>query len=198
MSNQGLDDPLSRPRISPGIGSNPLPTAGPGLGTPAGTGADNRRPAPAIERTAVDSIDAIVRSLYGSIYPANLDGGEEITLDARLRWDRFRALFDAHARLVRVAGDQTTTMTPDEFIAAVDAGPQRPVSERELARRTDTYAGIAHVFSSYDRVRSDGTSVRGINTIQLRNDGCRWWITSLMWADEHADDPMPSRYLPRH
>lgn len=184
MSTQGLDDPLSSTPsgISPSFG--------------VARGIDPRTATSPIELTAVDSLDAIVRTLYASIYPKRHKDG--VTGVAQPDWTRFRALFDPSARLVKVDGARTDAMSVDSFIAHVEASPQRAIEERELARRTDAYAGIAQVFSSYDRVDASGQVCRGINTIQLRNDGRRWWIFSLMWADECEADPMPSRYLPRH
>ena len=187
MSTQGLDDPLS----TPAQGMQPSMAIAPSA---------ERAAVPHIELTAVDSLDAIIRTLYASLYPAahRYDAPGDGAPPGAPGWARFRALFDPSARLVKVADGTTSAMTVDEFIAKVEASPGRAVAERELARRTDAYAGIAQVFSSYDRVGPQGEVCRGINTIQLRNDGRRWWITSLMWADEQADEPMPSRYLRRH
>lgn len=158
----------------------------------------DRAAVPHIELSAVDSLDAIIRSLYASLFPRGHSDDEPTEASAQTSWSRFRALFDPSARMVKVSGTHSNAMTVDEFIRAVEASPGCAVAERELARRTDAYAGIAQVFSSYDRVGPDGQICRGINTIQLRNDGQRWWIFSLMWADECEDEPVPSRYLPRH
>ncbi len=38
-------------------------------------------------------------------------------------------------------------------------------------------------------------SIRGINSIQLFNDGERWWISCIMWEDERPDNPIPDEYL---
>ncbi|MCA9690080.1 MAG: hypothetical protein KC636_10760 [Myxococcales bacterium] len=72
--------------------------------------------------------------------------------------------------------------------------------ERELFRRTEVFGAIAHVFSTYEgRTRNTGDStllVRGINSFQLRNDGQRWWLLSILWTEEHPQNPLPAAYLP--
>jgi hypothetical protein len=37
--------------------------------------------------------------------------------------------------------------------------------------------------------------MRGINSIQLFNDGKRWWILSIYWQHEVARHPLPEKYL---
>jgi hypothetical protein len=38
--------------------------------------------------------------------------------------------------------------------------------------------------------------MRGINSVQLFNDGRRWWIVSIYWQQENARAPIPEKYLP--
>lgn len=70
--------------------------------------------------------------------------------------------------------------------------------EREIARREELFGNIAHVFSTYEGVREGDPEpfVRGINSIQLLNDGSRWWIVSVYWQAEGPVNPLPARYLP--
>ena len=73
-------------------------------------------------------------------------------------------------------------------------------AERELFRRTEVFAGIAHVFTTYESRTDDGDGqllYRGINSVQLRNDGRRWWILTILWTDERDECPIPPAYLPR-
>lgn len=37
--------------------------------------------------------------------------------------------------------------------------------------------------------------MRGINSIQLMNDGKRWWIVSLMWEAESDTLKLPAEFL---
>jgi hypothetical protein len=47
---------------------------------------------------------------------------------------------------------------------------------------------LRQVFSSYESRRSltDKPFERGINSIQLLNDGKRWWVLSIFWDTERA------------
>jgi len=37
--------------------------------------------------------------------------------------------------------------------------------------------------------------MRGINSIQLMNDGKRWWIVTVFWHAEDEKNPLPAEYL---
>ena len=60
--------------------------------------------------------------------------------------------------------------------------------EIEIARRTELFGNMAHVWSSYEARRSpEDVEVerRGINSIQLyRDDSGRWRIYSMIWDNE--------------
>jgi DNA-binding beta-propeller fold protein YncE len=143
----------------------------------------------------VASIDAILGALYDVISgPAG----------QKRDWDRFRSLFAPGARLIPTArrGDGMQvlrTITPDDYATTI--GPQLEAGgffEREIGRRTEQFGGIAHVFSAYDskRLASDPTPfARGINSIQLLNDGRRWWVVSIFWDSERRENPIPADLL---
>jgi len=143
----------------------------------------------------VASIDAIIASLYDVISgPAG---------QAR-DWKRFLSLFAPGARLVptgrRPDGSHfMRTLTPEEY--ATQIGPQLERGgffEREIGRRVDAFGGIAQVFSAYDSKRTQADPApfaRGINSIQLLNDGTRWWVVSIFWDSERPGNPIPSQYL---
>jgi hypothetical protein len=145
----------------------------------------------------VSSIDGIIAALYDVISgPAG---------QAR-DWDRFRGLFAPGARLIptgrRPDGARVLrVLTPDEYATA--SGPQLERNgffEREIGRRTEEFGGIAHVFSTYDSKRLATDSVpfaRGINSIQLQNDGKRWYVVTVFWDSERPDNPLPAKYLGR-
>jgi hypothetical protein len=160
-------------------------------------------PPPAIHGD-VESLDAIVTALYDSV---SFEQG------SRPNWDRFRSLFEPTALMVRV--DPGLTAIPsrerdepgfrvssiDDYMArttaAIDSGTLSAFRERELTRRTEVFADLAQVFSTYERSAEAGEVRRGVNSMQLVKDGTRWWIVSLSWIDETDDGPLPSRYLPR-
>jgi hypothetical protein len=53
------------------------------------------------------------------------------------------------------------------------------------------------VFSTYES-RRDSTDTRrghGINSIQLFNDGTRWWVVGVLWDNERPDKPIPAVYM---
>ena len=157
-------------------------------------------PAPAVSNPSyaadVASMDAIVAALYASI-----SGDAGVARD----WDRFRNLFHPSARLMPTGTDaqgQGTLrpLTPQDYVDR--AGPslvRDGFHEQEIARRTDRYGRIAHLFSTYEarRAATDPRPfMRGINSIQLFDDGTRWWIVSVYWQAEAPDLPLPADYLP--
>ena len=119
--------------------------------------------------------------------------------------NRLTSLCLPHGRLMKVHADAIDDMSVPEFIAHMQAQIRdqglREFVERELFRRTEVFAGIAHVFTTYEsRTDDDGGEhplYRGINSVQLRHDGRRWWILTILWTDERDDCPIPAAYLPR-
>lgn len=155
----------------------------------------------------VDSIDHIIAAVYDVISgPAG----------QKRDWERMRSLFVPGARLmptspVRPAGTapdaplkgdeplKTNVLDVDGYIAR--GGPyleEHGFFERQFASRVETYGHIAHVWSSYEsRHKADDPKpfARGINSIQLMNDGTRWWIVSIFWEQETPRTQIPSKYL---
>lgn len=150
----------------------------------------------------VDSLDGIVNALYASISFVDGRGPD---------WARFRGLFDPNAVMVRVQAGVSSESTDqptqrevssiDDYItrttAAVASGALAAFTERELTRRTEVFADLAQVFSTYERSVDAGELRRGINSMQLVKYGDRWWVVSLAWTDETDGGLLPSRYLPR-
>jgi hypothetical protein len=172
--------------------TQPAPATRTAVAPTASTTAASTPPA---DPADVASVDAILGALYDVISgPAG----------QRRNWDRMRSLFVPGARLIPTVRrpDGTRSMqvwTVDQYITIV--GPRLEETgffERELARRTERYGSIVHVFSTYDskRTASDPQPfARGINSIQLWNDGRRWWVVSIFWEGERPDNPIPARYM---
>lgn len=145
----------------------------------------------------VASIDAIITALYDVISgPAG---------QAR-NWARFHSLFAEGARLIPTAirPDGSRFMgvwTPQEYVERAGVNLERNgFFEREIGRTTEEFGQIAHVFSAYDSKRTLADAepfARGINSIQLRHDGTRWYVVTIFWDSERPDNPIPPRYLPR-
>jgi len=155
--------------------------------------------APAPRPTDVASADAIIAALYDVI-----SGPAGQTRD----WDRFRSLFVPGARLivVRARPDSTGSraprvMTPEQYIETAGTQLERNgFFEREIAQVSERFGGVTHRFSTYDSKRNASDAqpfARGINSIQLLNDGTRWWVVTIYWDSERPDNPIPAKYLPR-
>jgi hypothetical protein len=154
---------------------------------------------PALEANLADvkSMDAILAALYDVISgPAG----------KKRDWNRFRSLFIAGARLIPAAKRpdgvfETHVLDPEGYVTrAAPFLEKQGFYEREIARKVDSFGQIAHVFSTYDSRHSadDKTPfARGINSIQLLNDGKRWWIVTVYWDSERPDNPLPPQYLPK-
>lgn len=152
-------------------------------------------PAQIAQAADVVSVDAILAALYDTISgPA---GGAR-------DWTRLRSLFAPTARLMAVGpapdgGYGARSMAVEDYIARVSpVFAKTGFYEKEAARATDAFGQIVHVFSTYESRHAPGDAKpfqRGINSIQLFNDGKRWWIVNLVWRAEDDKLPLPERYL---
>ena len=143
----------------------------------------------------VNSIDAIVAALYDVISgPAG----------QKRDWDRMRSLFAPRAHLIPTAKrpDGSSVMlvwTVDQYITAAGASLEKDgFFEREIGRHVDRYGDIVQVFSSYDSKKTKEDQkpfARGINSIQMRYDGTRWWIVTVFWEGETPANPIPAEFL---
>jgi hypothetical protein len=141
----------------------------------------------------VASVPGIVKASYDAI---SGPPGQILNLD------RFRSLFLPTAQLVSVSvkGGQAEAhvMTLKQFVDMVTGmiGKDGHV-EHELSERADVYGNMANVWSTYESrtTLEDAHVMRGINSIQLFNDGKRWWISGAQWQHESPDAPIPAKYL---
>ena len=140
-------------------------------------------------------IDAAVRGVYDVISgPAG----------QKRNWDRMRSLFIPGARLIPTTASPQGKVVPrvldvEGYIGR--AGPNLEKNgffEREISRKTDTFGNITQLFSTYEsrHAKEDAKPfARGINSIQLVNDGTRWWVVTIFWDSERPDNPIPEKYL---
>jgi hypothetical protein len=150
---------------------------------------------PAANASDVASMDSIVAALYDVISgPAG----------KKRDWDRFRSLFIPGARLIptgkRQSGEIASRVTTVDGYATANSKflEENGFFEKEVSRRTESFGNIAHVFSTYEsRHKAEDAKpfARGINSIQLMNDGKRWWIVTVFWQGEGPDNPLPEKYL---
>lgn len=150
---------------------------------------------PAANPDDVATIDSTVAALYDVISgPAG----------KKRDWNRFRSLFIPGARLIPTSKKQgggfgSTVIDPEGYITRSSSFlEEQGFFEKEIARRTETFGNIAQVFSTYEARRKAEEKepfMRGINSIQLMNDGKRWWIVTVFWQAESPDNPLPKKYL---
>lgn len=143
----------------------------------------------------VGSIDGILAALYDVISgPAG----------QKRDWDRLRTLFIPEARLIPTGKRPDGTfskrvMSVEDYINT--SGPfleKNGFFESEIGRKTEQFGGVVHVFSTYESRKAAADEkpfMRGINSIQLWNDGTRWWVVTIFWQNENPDTPIPAKYL---
>jgi len=146
----------------------------------------------------VESIEAIVAAAYDVISgPAG----------KKRDWNRERSLFISGARLIPTAvdaGRNDVDLAPqvldvDAYIARVESYfATTGFYEKEVARRVEQFGQIAHVWSTYESRHDPNDAepfMRGINSIQLFNNGSRWWILTIYWQHESRQHAIPEKYL---
>lgn len=162
--------------------------------TPAPTAAQTPAAIPAADAAEVATMDSIVAALYDVISGP----------PGKRNWDRFRSLFVPGARLIPTGKRQTgevssRVLTPDEYIERSAPFLEKDgFFEREISRRLEKFGNIAHIFSTYEsrHAKDDAKPfARGINSIQLMNDGKRWWVVTIFWQGEDAQNQLPAEYL---
>lgn len=145
----------------------------------------------------VSSPEAIIAAVYDVISgPAG----------HKRNWDRMRTLFVPDARMIatgkRQSGEITRrAMSVEDYINS--SGPyleKEGFFEKEIGSIKEQFGNIVHVFSSYESKRTiadEKPFMRGINSIQLWNDGKRWWVITILWQSENGDTPIPEKYIPK-
>lgn len=146
----------------------------------------------------VQSLDSTLETLYGVI---SGEKGQERD------WELFNYLFHPEAKLIPSGKNaeglhSARFMSPDDYIKSSGKWlVENGFFEKEIHRSTDTFGNISQVFSTYESFRSEADKVpfmRGINSIQLLNDGERWWIINIYWMQESEENPIPKEYLPKN
>ena len=143
----------------------------------------------------VASLDAIIAAFYDVVSgPA----GE------RRDWARDSTLYTAGVRFTIESaanpGRRWRTIDHGTYARESSAFLEGGFFEREIHRVTQEFAGMAHIFSTYEWTAPTETGPqrgRGINSIELVFDQGRWWITFAQWASETPEHPIPAQYLPR-
>jgi hypothetical protein len=135
----------------------------------------------------VNSLDSILKTIYDVI------SGPAGDRD----WNRFRSLFVPEARLTSATRrDNGPVRLLDVEGYARGAGgyfKTHAFYESAIANRMQKFGNIAQVFSSYASrtAPNERPFARGVNSIQLFNDGSRWWVLSILWDEESPANPLP-------
>jgi|AntRauTorckE6833_2_1112554.scaffolds.fasta_scaffold17567_2 hypothetical protein len=141
----------------------------------------------------LSTIDGTIEALYACI-----SGEKGVERD----WETFRMLFKEGAKLIPAGQNQQGSIgvrywSPEQYIEG--SGPwlvKNGFFEEEIHRETDIFGPIAHVFSTYTSRNTKGGEIiaRGINSIQLLNDGERWWVVNIYWVGESEGREIPVEY----
>lgn len=143
----------------------------------------------------VESAKSIIAALYDVISgPAG----------QKRNWPRMRTLFLPEARMIATAirpGGVVVkkVMMVEDYITT--SGPileKDGFYEMEIGSKTEQFGNIVHVFSTYEskrKLEDEKPFMRGINSIQLWNDGKRWWVVTVLWQSENKDTPIPEKYI---
>jgi hypothetical protein len=159
-----------------------------------------KEPPPLAVQPDWSSVDAIVTALYASV-----SHGPEYEPN----WPRLRALFLPNARIVppvAAGADAPIVLDPAAFETRIrrsiagrrGRGERLGFTEREVARRERLFGTVGQVFSTYETRWSPHETPpfsRGVHSIQLVDDGRRWWIAALVWDVEKPDRPIPPELL---
>jgi len=171
---------------------------------PTPGGLPDRRPRPPAARPSQAdgaSMDAILAALYASV--SHDSAGEP-------NWERMREIFLPVGMLIppkNPRSDMFTVLDVDSFeqrvhegmAAAKAKGEPTAFFEKEIARKYDCFGAVCQIFSTYESRHAPADEkpfIRGINSIQIVNDGHRWWIASVVWDTERTDNPIPAQYMP--
>ncbi|NCT14281.1 MAG: hypothetical protein GW774_03285 [Flavobacteriales bacterium] len=148
-----------------------------------------------IDSSSVKTLDSTIKTLYAVI------SGEK---GKERNWKQFKYLFKPGAKLIPSGKSQDNTykvryMTPEDYIESSGEWLiKNGFFEKEIFRTVHTFGNITHAFSTYESFTSEIDEkpfMRGINSIQLLNDGKRWWIINIYWSQESEEHPIPKKYL---
>ncbi len=142
----------------------------------------------------VSTLDGIIKAYYDVV---TVKKGEQVYYER----DSLLHIPDAHvgSGYIDKQGKQRFNyMTLKKYHQLSDASLSRDgFDEREISRKVEHFGSIYHVFSTYEsRNTKNGPVIeRGINSIELFNDGTRFWILAWFYDGERKDNPIPGEYL---
>ncbi|MBI1803551.1 MAG: hypothetical protein HY033_01810 [Ignavibacteriae bacterium] len=147
----------------------------------------------------VVSVNAIIKALYESV---SFPPGRQPD------YTRLRTLFHLNGIVIPPRTDHSAEFAVTDVETFINRSRQYVITtgmerkgfhENEIARRTESFGSIVHVFSTYESRYQPGDPTpiqRGINSIQLGRDGKRWCVLSILWDVERPGNPIPKDYAP--
>jgi hypothetical protein len=169
--------------------SSPQPSTSQSQATPVPAPQNLASRVPTAKPDDVKSIDAILHAIYDVISgpPGERD------------WTRFRSLFVPEARLTSTVKHENAPpvrlLTVDDYVKGAGGYfAKNGFFESAIVNRVEKFGNIAQVFSSYEsrHAANEKPFARGINSIQLLNDGSRWYVLSIMWDEESTTNALPA------
>lgn len=116
-------------------------------------------------------------------------------------WEHFRALFLPDARLTATRekpdGVSVASMSVDDYAKAAGAYFKKEgFYEQGVVNKIFRFGRMADVLTSYESRHAPGEKpfARGINSMQMINDGHRWWLVSIAWDEEGSANSMPKEF----
>jgi hypothetical protein len=112
-------------------------------------------------------------------------------------WNSFRSLFVPEARLTsatRKDGGPIRLLDVEGYVRGAGGYfKTHAFYESAITNRVQKFGNIAQVFSSYESrsAPNEKPFARGVNSIQLFDDGSRWWVLSILWDEESPTNPLP-------
>ena len=142
----------------------------------------------------VSTLDGIIKAYY-DVVTVEKGGKVFYERDSLLHWPNANV---GLAGLSKAGKAVFHYMTLKEYHQHSDASLEKDgFYEKEISRKVENFGAIYHVWSTYESRNSATGPVieRGINSIELFNDGSRFWILGWFFDSERKNNPLPAKYL---
>ncbi|WP_196893160.1 hypothetical protein [Aureivirga marina] len=122
-------------------------------------------------------------------------------------WNLFLHLYHPKANLIhsvrsKTGKDSLVFISPREFSETHGIWMEKNgFFEREIHRTQNVFGTNAQVFTTYEirmTKEQEKPTLRGINNIQLYYENGRWYVLTVYWLRETAENPIPKEYLPKN
>ncbi|MDB4920156.1 hypothetical protein [Mucilaginibacter sp.] len=142
----------------------------------------------------VSTLDGIMKAYY-DVVTVKKGGKVYFERDSLLHWPEARV---GAVNISKNGKPKLSYISLKEFHRLSDAMLEKDgFDEHEISRKTEKFGAIYHVWSTYESRNEPGGPIieRGINSIELFNDGTRFWILGWFYDGERKDNPIPAEYL---